>query len=86
MKVAASKQQTPPAFTPVHVTFTLESQEELNALYRLFNTAVVCSVLEGAGLSHQFDDGAPYQVLESVGAQRYPGRSNLYDELKAAFS
>ncbi len=46
MKVTAKRQDHVPTFEPVEVTFTLESQKELDALGCCFNSGIVTRALE----------------------------------------
>ncbi len=72
MKITAIPQEKGTSFQPVDITFTLESQGELNALGSLFNTChVICGLHKtdgndwGMALSPWLD---VHKVLEILGA------------------
>lgn len=56
----------PPAFTPVSILLTFESQQELNAFGALFNYCPVADTLDKAGCPGTFEQIA--ETLQLVGA------------------
>ena len=58
---------TKPEFKPVRVTFTFESQKELDVFGSLFNTSRLGDkIRELAGIDNYF-----YEAFEEVGARTY---------------
>ena len=51
MKFASSESKTPPTFTPINLTFTIDSLEEAQAFYFLFNYSPVVDVCKLSGVA-----------------------------------
>ena len=67
MKVTTRHPDHVPTFEPVEVTFTLETQAELDALGSLFNTASVTQALSAiSGPTSQW--GIVYQTFKDLDA------------------
>lgn len=49
MKVTNTTPEAPKPFTPVHITFVFETEAELSAVGKLFNSGYVCDVLKELG-------------------------------------
>lgn len=80
MKVSINHNE-PALFQPRSVTIVFESQKELDAFGKLFNTAAVASVMrEEAGLD-EFDTPL-YRIIEDLGGVVSP---SLHDKLKKEF-
>jgi hypothetical protein len=62
MKVTSSKSEAPLTFTPVSITLTMESLEEVNALHNLTNLTAISSFLPGGS-----ETGA--QIRRAIEAQ-----------------
>lgn len=48
MKVAATREKK--AFRPIDLTLTIESEDQLNAIYSLFNYEPIRTILEPVGI------------------------------------
>ena len=68
MKVAVKGQDVIPTFHPVEVTFTLETQGELDALGCCFNSGFVTHALEGIGGVRNVGWHTIYQAIKRLGA------------------
>ncbi len=66
MKVTTSKPE--PEFKPVSVTFTFDTQAELDAFGSLFNTSVVIRALCGVSGSEEWSEVEIFGVLAKAGA------------------
>lgn len=78
MKTSISHPPTPPpAFKPVTVALTFETQAELDAVGRLFNTGAVETVLKEVGGSGMV---GLYQVFDKAGSHLNQG---MFGELRS---
>ena len=66
MKVTAIPRDK--VFQPVDVTFTLETQKELDALGTLFNTTSIVRILNTMCIGDRSSWGNVHPVFESLGA------------------
>jgi len=66
MKIAAKTLPVPPSFQPVELKLTFQTQEELTAFARLFNSSRFCDAMrEASGLNEDF---VFYRELQQAGA------------------
>lgn len=66
------------SFQPVKVTFTLETQGELNALGSLFNTIDILLALNDVSGSDVWIQGCVYKLFKQAGAEIHStGRFSL---------
>ncbi len=68
MKVTAKCKDIEPTFVPVEVTFTLETQAELDAMGCCFNSGIVTSTLEKVS-NASGDWHSIYIAFKGVGAK-----------------
>lgn len=62
MKVAATRNETPPKFEPVTLSITLETLDEAAAMFAIFNVNTTCEVSRQAGIS-------PSQIRDAIANQ-----------------